>query len=61
MPKVLTDGEKKIGAYKFSDRKRPALCIETPGKIRVFGYFKDTECANIFMQELGELVGAEFE
>lgn len=28
MPKVLTDGETSIGAYRFPDRKKIALCIE---------------------------------
>lgn len=27
MLRVLTDGKVKIGAYKFSDRKKPCLCI----------------------------------
>lgn len=27
MARVLTNGKVKIGAYKFSDRKKPCLCI----------------------------------
>lgn len=61
MPRVLTDGKTKIGAYKFSDRKRPALCIEEESRITVYGYFHNAEEANEFMNKLGKMVGAAIE
>lgn len=61
MPRVLTDGKTKIGAYKFSDRKRPALCIKEGSCINVYGYFHNEEEANEFMNKLGKLVGAVIE
>lgn len=61
MPKVLTNGDVKIGAYQFPDRKRPSLCIEKGNKILVYGSFHNKEQANEFMNELGKLCGAIFE
>ena len=59
MPRVLvsTNGS-KIGAYKFSDRKRPALCVEKGNTITIYGYFNNTETAEKFMHELAQAVGA---
>lgn len=59
MPKVLTDGKIKIGAYRFDDRKKIALCIEEGNSIVVYGYFNTFEGADEFMEKLGELVGAK--
>lgn len=61
MPRVLTDGKTKIGAYKFSDRKRPALCIAEENSITVYGYFHNEEEADMFMTKLGKLVGAKLD
>ena len=61
MPKVLTNGDVKIGAYQFSDRKRPSLCIEKGNEILVYGSFHNKEQANEFMIELGKLCGAIIE
>lgn len=61
MPKVLTDGKTKIGAYKFKDRKRIALCIEKGNAIKVYGYFTTADGANRFMEQLGKLVNADIE
>lgn len=61
MPKVLTDGKMKIGAYMFPDRKKPALCIEEGNTIKVYGYFQGSEQASEFMTRLGKMVHAEFE
>lgn len=58
MPKVLTDGKMKIGAYRFADRKKVALCIEEGNKVTVYGYFNTCEGADEFMEKLGELIGA---
>ena len=61
MPKVLTNGEISIGAYQFSDRKRPSLCIQKGNKVDVYGSFHNKEQANEFMNELGKLCGAIIE
>lgn len=57
MAKVLTDGKTKIGAYRFVDRKKIALCIEEENSIVVYGYFNTFEGADEFMDRLGKLVG----
>ena len=56
----LTNGKMSIGAYRFPDRKRPALCIQKGNKITIFGYFQSTYGAECFMKELGQFIGAEF-
>ena len=61
MPKVLTDGKTKIGAYRFKDRKKAALCIEKGNEIKVYGYFNTFDGANEFMEQLGKLINAEME
>lgn len=62
MPKVLTvDGDVKIGAYRFPDRKKVCLCIEKGNEITVYGTFNSSYGADNFMNELGKLVGATFE
>lgn len=57
MPKVLTNGKIKIGAYKFSDKKRIALCVEEGNSIIVCGYFTKTESADFFMDKIAECIG----
>ena len=59
MPKVLTNGKIKIGAYRFQDRKRIALCVEEGNAITICGYFSGEDHAQFFMEKLGECVGAE--
>ena len=61
MPKVLTDGKVKIGAYKFHDRKKPCLCIEDGNKITIYGYFNSVEGAEEFVEKLGRMVQAQFD
>lgn len=61
MARVLTNGKISIGAYKFSDRKKPALCIEKGNEIFVYGTFHNDEQASEFMNELGKLCGAVIE
>lgn len=46
-----------IGAMKFPDKKRPALCIVEGSTAQVYGYFNNDECAMLFMQTLEELLG----
>lgn len=58
MAKVITDGSTRIGAYKFSDRKKPCLCIEKGNSVVVYGHFIDDKRANDFMNEFAKLVGA---
>ena len=63
MPRMLVaaDESVKAGAYRLPGRKRPALCIEQNGVIRIYGTFQDDDAANEFMDRLGELVGARIE
>ena len=59
MPMVLTaDGSVKIGAYFFSDRKKPSLCVEKGNTCKGYGSFIDIDRAKEFMNELAALVGA---
>lgn len=58
MPKVITDGTTKIGAFMLPDRKMPCLCVEKGNTCYVFGHFIDKERANEFMDELAKLAGA---
>lgn len=46
-----------IGAMKFPDKKRPALCITEGNTAQVYGYFNSDECAILFMRTLEELLG----
>lgn len=57
MTKVLTNGKIKIGAYRFSDRKRIAICVEEGSRIDICRYFTSEDNANFLMDKLGELVG----
>lgn len=59
MPRVLTNGEIKIGAYRFQDKKKIALCVEEANTIAVCGYFSGEDHAMFFMEKLAECVGAE--
>lgn len=62
MPKVITyGGDMKIGAYKFSDRKKVCLCIEKGHEIVIYGTFNTENGANEFMDELGKFIGADFD
>ena len=61
MPRVLTNGKIKIGAYKISNRKKPCLCIEEGNEIVIYGNFNTFEEAEEFMKKLGEFVGAKIE
>lgn len=62
MPRVLMGiNDSKIGAYTFSDRKRPAICVEKGNTITIYGYFKDKDTAERFMHELAQAVGAKEE
>ena len=61
MPKVLTNGKIKLGAYRFPDRKKIALCVEEGNVITVYGYFKSSEGANEFMNKIAEIIGCEVE
>lgn len=58
MAKVLTDGNVKIGAYTFPDRKRPVLAVEKGNTITCYGHFNSAESAENFMRELAILVKA---
>lgn len=57
MPKVLTNGKIKIGAYRFPDRKLPALCVEEGNAITVYGHFNSFDGADKFMDKVAEVIG----
>ena len=59
MPRVLTNGKIKAGAYMFSDRKLPAVCVEEGNSIIVCGRFNSIESANLFMDKIAEMIGVE--
>lgn len=54
-----TNKDISIGAMKFPDRKKPALCIVEGNTAQVYGYFNNDECATLFMQKLAELLGVK--
>lgn len=56
---IIGRDDVKIGAYKYPDRKRPCLCVQKGNQATVYGYFRDNESADEFMQELVQLVGAQ--
>ena len=58
MPKVIKNEKISIGAYLFTDRKKPSLCIEQGAEIVVYGHFNSIEQADEFMDKLAELCGA---
>ena len=39
MPRVLTDGKTKIGAFMFPDRKKPCLGMERGNECIIYGHF----------------------
>lgn len=51
------DKDISIGAMKFPDRKKPALCIIEGTTATVYGYFCDDYSAETFMQKLAKLFG----
>ena len=57
MARVLTNGKIKVGAYRFPDRKRIALCVEEGNTINVCGYFTSEANANFLMDKIAEIVG----
>lgn len=61
MPRVLTDGKTKIGAFMFPDRKKPCLGMERGNECIVYGHFNSVEAAEHFMHELAQLVKASEE
>ena len=46
---------------KFPDKKRPAICITKGNFCTVYGYFKNEIEADLFIEELGILIGAKQE
>ena len=53
------DKDISMGAMKSPDKKKPALCIVEGSTAQVYGYFNNDECAMLFMQKLGELLGVK--
>ena len=60
MAKVITyDGDTKIGAYMFPDRKKPCICVQKGNQIAIYGTFNSIESADNFMNELADFHGAK--
>ena len=57
MARVLTNGTIKVGAYRFKDRKRIALCVAEGNQIIVCGYFTNEHSADFFMDKVAEIIG----
>ena len=57
MPKVLTNGKIKVGAYMFPDRKKPMICVEEGNSIVAVGSFHNKEQADWFMDKVAECIG----
>lgn len=57
MPKVLTNGKIKIGAYQMPNRKRPCLCVEEGNKLIAVGSFYDAKRADWLMDKIAEIIG----
>ena len=57
MGKILSNGKTSIGAYHFSDRKRPSLCVAEGNKICVYGHFNSEDSASDFMDALAKMFG----
>lgn len=58
MSKVLTNNsDTRIGAFQFSDRKKPCLCVEKGNQYIVYGHFIDSDKADEFMDELTLFLG----
>ncbi len=55
------DKDITISAEKFPDKKRPAICITKGNFCTVYGYFKNEIEADLFIEELGILIGAKQE
>lgn len=50
-----------IGAALFPDRKKPSIIIRKGVIYEEYGFFKNEALANLFVEELGKLVGAKTE
>lgn len=59
MALVLTNGEISVGAYRISDRKRIALCVEQRGALNICGYFTSKEQAEFCMRKIAEIIGTK--
>lgn len=58
---VLSRDETSIGATTYPDRVRPAIIVRHGNCDTVYGYFKNVECAEAFMNELADMVGVKKE
>lgn len=56
---VWRDKDVRIAAMKFPDKKRPALCIIEKCECIVYGYFRNDNESELFIDKLAELVGAK--
>lgn len=62
MAKKLVNGtDTSIGAFVFSDRKKPCLCVEKGNRCVVYAHFISAESADEFMNELAEFLRVHVE
>lgn len=55
------DKDVSIGAALFPDRKKPSIIIRKGAFYEEYGFFKNEAVANLFVEELGKLIGAKTE
>lgn len=48
-----------IGAALFPDREKPSIIIRKGAICEEYGFFKNEAVANLFVEELGKLIGAK--
>ncbi len=61
MALVLTNGKISVGAYRISNRKHIALCVEQRGALNICGYFTSKEQAEFCMHKIAEILRMEVE
>ena len=55
----IRKGDTGIGYEIIPQRKKPVLGIRHGNTFTVFGQFRDEKSAQVFMEELADLTGAE--
>ena len=55
------DKDISIGAQKFPDRRKPSIIIRKGAMCNEYGFFKNEVVADLFVEELGKLIGVKTE
>ena len=53
------DKDVSIGAELFPDRRKPSIIIRKGVSCEEYGFFKNEVLADLFVEELGKLIGAK--